>query len=76
MNPTFQNGKPACMHWTYGTSYTCGILHLHVFVNQQFRTQVQGPDTGEIDGKYVGLGKGEGGYAEGTRLIDFRHVVL
>jgi hypothetical protein len=73
MNSIFQNGKPACNHWSYGTSYTSGILHLRVFVNQWFRTQVYGPDAGEIDDKYVGPGEG---YAEGTRLIDARKGVL
>jgi hypothetical protein len=58
MNPTLQNGKLACNHWTYGTSYASDILHVYsrVFVNEQFRTQVYGPDAGETDGKCVGPG--------------------
>jgi hypothetical protein len=58
---------------SYGTPYTSDMLHLHVFVSQQFTTQVYGPDAGETDGKCVGPGKG---YAEGTRLIDAREGVL
>jgi hypothetical protein len=58
---------------SYGTPYTSDILHLRVFVNQHFRTQVYGPDAGEIDGKCVEPGKV---YAEGTRLINVRQGVL
>jgi len=56
-----------------GTPYTSGILHLRVFVNQQFRTQIYGPGAGEIDSKCMGP---EGGYGEATRLIDAQNGVL
>jgi hypothetical protein len=45
MNPTFQNGKPARNHWSYGTSYAFDIQqNIPEFVSLQFRTQVGGPD--------------------------------